>query len=212
MLMTSSHYVVRQADTTDAGALTHILATGFREDPPLIWLLPDDIDRQRLSPAFFRPFVDLVLTQGHASITEDGAGCALWLDVDVTAEPDEDGASFRQLFIDGLGTEYAKRFFVLDDLFSANHPTHESHRYLLFIGVVPHLHSHGIGTALLTDEISKLDTLGRPAYLEASCLRNAALYARLGFTPFGEPLSLPEGGPSLHPMWRSPSASHPITI
>jgi ribosomal protein S18 acetylase RimI-like enzyme len=204
MQMTQSRYAVRPADSTDVEALTQILATGFTNDPPLVWILPDDADRARLSPAFFRPFVEMALETGYASVTEDYTGASLWLDVDVTAEPEDDGGAFRQVFLDGLGAEYAKRFFVLDDLFTAHHPGHESHAYLMFVGVTPQWQGRGVGTALLADRLRVLDEAGRPAYLEASCPRNAALYARLDFTQLGDGLTLPDG-PTLYQMWRQPA-------
>ena len=199
--MTSPPHAVRRAGAADAGAITHILAAGFREDPPLAWILPHPGDRERLSPAFFQPFVELVLTEGHGYVTEDLTGTTLWLDVDVTADTNEDSAAFRQLFIDGLGAEYAKRFFVLDELFSANHPGHESHAYLLFIGVVPQRQGRGVGTALLAEHLRAVDEGSRPAYVEASSRRNSTLYSRQGFAPLGDPITLPDG-PSLYPMWR----------
>src|SRR5262249_28883139 len=116
-------HAVRRATAADADALTHILATGFRVDPPLVWILPDPAERDRLSPPFFRPSVDLVLENGIANIAEDYSGGSLWLDVDVTAHDDSDPAEFRQLFVDGIGAANAERFFILDDLFSAGHPT-----------------------------------------------------------------------------------------
>ena len=204
--MTSPSHTVRRADSGDAGAITHILATGFREDPPLAWILPEPGDRERLSPAFFKPFVDMVLTEGHAYIAQDLSGAALWLDVDVHADATEDSGDFREQFISGLGSEYAKRFFVLDDLFSANHPGHASHAYLLFIGVVPERQGQGVGNSLLAAGLGEVDRSARPAYVEASTPRNAALYARHGFELMSEPLVLPDG-PSLYPMWRNPVGS-----
>jgi ribosomal protein S18 acetylase RimI-like enzyme len=203
--MTMPYHPVRRADLADAEALTQILARGFHDDPPLMWILPDPADRAALSGAFFRPFVELVLADGRADISADGCGCALWLDVDVTTKIEEDPTSFRQQFIDGIGPQGAARFFILDDLFSAGHPTHESHAYLLFVGVIPHRQRQGIGTALLSSRLTELDQAGRPSYLEASSPDNAALYRRLGFAPHGDPVNLP-GGPSLFPMWRAPHA------
>jgi GNAT superfamily N-acetyltransferase len=192
--------VVRTATAADAEHIANILAAAFYDDPPLVWILPDAHDRQRLSSAFFRPFVDLVLAAGHGYVTEDLAGASLWLDVDVT-EDSADDPGLRDSIVAGLGTEYAKRFFVLDELLTAAHPGHASHAYLLFVGVRPQAQSQGAGRALLAPRLETLDHESRPAYLEASCERNARLYARLGFEPATEPVVLPQG-PALQPMWR----------
>jgi GNAT superfamily N-acetyltransferase len=203
--MTPAEHAVRRAGLADADTLTHILATGFHDDPPLVWILPDPMDRAALSGAFFRPFVELALADGRADIAIDGSGCALWLDVDVTAKVEDDPSGFRQQFIDAIGPQSAARFFILDDLFSAGHPAHESHAYLLFVGVTPHRQRQGVGTALLTARLAELDQVGQPAYLEASSTYNASLYGRLGFSSHGDPVNLPDG-PSLYPMWRTPRA------
>jgi len=199
--MPSAPHAIRRAHPGDADAMKHILATGFREDPPLAWILPEPSDRERLSPAFFAPFVDMALTDGQAYVSADLSGTALWLDVDVEAQATEDGDALRQRLIEGLGPEYAKRFFVLDELFSGSHPAHESHAYLLFIGVRPDRQCQGVGTALLAAGLEAVDATSRPAYVEASSTRNAALYARHRFESMDSTLALPDG-PSLYPMWR----------
>jgi len=175
-----------------------------------MWILPDADDRPRLSPAFFRPFVNLVLADGQVYVTDDHTGAALWLDVDVSVDSAGDNAELQQALIDGLGADYAKRFFTLAELFDAEHPAHESHAYLLFVGVVPEVQDQGIGTAVLLERLGELDRIHRSAYLEASSERNAALYTRLGFAPIGESVALPDG-PTIYPMWRAPFAAETAT-
>jgi ribosomal protein S18 acetylase RimI-like enzyme len=51
-----------------------------------------------------------------------------------------------------------------------------AHYYLPYIGVAPEAQGRGLGTALMAPLIE-----GVPAYLEATCERNAGLYERLGF-------------------------------
>jgi ribosomal protein S18 acetylase RimI-like enzyme len=201
--MTGGRPAVRRAGTDDAQDIVEILSSGFELDPPLLWILADPAERRALTPRFFEPFVDLVLAEGQAHITEDRTGAALWLDVDTSAEPVDDQGAFREAFTKALGDENARRFFVLDELFTANHPSHESHAYLLFAGVRRENQEAGIGSVLLAHHLAELDRTERPAYLEASSARNAALYRRLGFTSVNEGLSLPDG-PTLYPMWRRP--------
>lgn len=202
--MTAAHPLVRHATAQDAEAITHILSRSFYDDPPLIWILPNDGERPRLSRVFFRPFVDMVLAGGNAYITDDLTGACLWLHVDVNAAPEDDGGAFRKLFLDGLGPASAERFFLLDDLFNAGHPEHESHAYLLFAGVLPERQSQGIGTAMISRLLANLDRNGQSAYLESSSQRNERLYRRMGFAPIGNPVELPNG-PKLVRMWRAPN-------
>ena len=203
--MTTSPRAIRRATTADAKAIERILADSFQDDPPLMWIIPDPDDRRRLSPGFFRPFVDIVLATGEAHITEGQTGAAMWLDVDIAAAAEEDSGELRQFLVSGIGAEYAEQFFVLDSMFSAKHPNHESHDYLLFVGVIPLVQNQGVGGGLLSHRLVGLDEAGRAAYVEASSPRNAALYARLGFSPMGDPIKLPDG-PALYPMWRPPAS------
>ena len=202
--MTLPRPAVRRAGTVDAQAITRILSSGFTLDPPLMWIIPDPAERAALSPAFFAPFVELVVSGGHAYVTDDGTGAALWLDVDVNEAPPPDDGALLQRLTETIGTANAQRFAVLDDTFSANHPDHESHAYLLFIGVVAGKQSQGIGSDLLAAHLAELDSTGRPAYLEASSQRNAALYGKHGFTQVNHGIALPDG-PTLYPMWRDAS-------
>jgi hypothetical protein len=56
---------------------------------------------------------------------------------------------------------------------------------------------------LLRAVLTECDADRTPAYLEASCERNRELYRRHGFMPQA-PLALPDGGSTMHPMWREP--------
>lgn len=204
--MVAAHPAVRRATEQDAESITHILSRSFYLDPPLMWILPDDGERPRLSRAFFRPIVDMVLADGIGYINEDRTAASLWMDVDVTSPPPDDGGMFRKLMEEALGQAAANRFSILDDMFNEGHPDHASHAYLMFAGVIPERQSQGLGSHLITAHLANLDASGRPAYLEASSIRNERLYRRLGFAPIGTPVELP-AGPRLVRMWREPAAA-----
>jgi ribosomal protein S18 acetylase RimI-like enzyme len=194
---------VRRADAAEAAALTEVMSAAFMTDPVANWCFTDPAERPRLHPAFFGAFVDLVLAAGRAYTTDDLRGVALWLDVDVTA-PAEDDAELTAALERGLDPGSLKRFAILDDLMTSNHPHHRDHAYLAFLAVHPDHQCQGVGTALLRHRYTELDPAGRHAYLEASSERNAKLYERLGFRHLPQTLVLPSG-PPLYPMWRDPS-------
>jgi hypothetical protein len=55
----------------------------------------------------------------------------------------------------------------------------------------------------MDSRLDRCDAEYAPAYLESSNPDNIPYYQRFGFEVTGE-LALPEGGPSLWPMWRAP--------
>lgn len=83
-----------------------------------------------------------------------------------------------------------------------HHPA-EPHYYVRSIGVRPALQGRGLGSALMRPALERCDRDRKPAYLEASSERSAALYERLGFVHLGV-LELPDGAPPLWPMQRPP--------
>ena len=65
----------------------------------------------------------------------------------------------------------------------------------------PH-RGHGLGIALLADNLARIDAEHMPAYLESSNPANNARYSRLGFEQRGA-FSVIDGGPIVTTMWRS---------
>ena len=79
-----------------------------------------------------------------------------------------------------------------------------SHQYLALIGVSDDRQNRGLGAALLRHRLRVLDNTLSGAYLEATSLDSRAFYARWGFHDLARPLVVPDGGPSLWPMFRDP--------
>ncbi|GIF76751.1 GNAT family N-acetyltransferase [Asanoa siamensis] len=194
---------VRTATDADVPALKSVIAEAFMADPIADWIFRDEARRYAEHLVFFGAFVDLALAGGQAHTVDGHKGLTLWLDVDVDAAQPDDGG-MGAAFEAGLDPETLKRVGVLDDLMTAGHPHDRSHAYLPFIAVHPDHQGTGVGSVLLKHRLAELDATGTPAYLEASTLRNAALYERLGFQRLDTTIDLPEGGPSLYPMWRDP--------
>ncbi|MEV0157667.1 GNAT family N-acetyltransferase [Micromonospora sp. NPDC050686] len=195
---------IRRASRDDATVVATLLGAAFMADPISGWIFPDERHRAAVHPAFFGEFVQLALDGGEVWLADDGAGATLWLPVlDSGHDDDGDGADLYRALEAGVGADAMKRFAVLDELMTANHPG-EPHWYLPFVGVHPDHHGTGVGSALMGHQLTRLDAEGHAAYLEASNLRNAALYERLGFRRRPVTLDLPDG-PTLYPMWRDPA-------
>lgn len=86
---------------------------------------------------------------------------------------------------------------------SAWYPT-EPPYYLQWAATDPSRQGQGIGSALLTPVLQRLDRDGMPAYTEATSPRNRKLYERHGFAVLSE--IAPAGCSPLYPMWREPAA------
>lgn len=191
---------IRRAGEADREAVNRLLDEGFFRDPVSSWVFPEEEYRRRTHHLLMGAFLDTALSEGYVDMTEDGSAAALWLSVpEGEHEEDPDGpAAFREA-IDPAN----ERIEQIARITAAAHPTHAAHDYLMLIAVSPALTGQGLGSALLTTALDRLDQESRAAYLEASSLRSRALYERLGFRPTGTRIQLPEG-PEMHPLWRAP--------
>jgi predicted acetyltransferase len=71
------------------------------------------------------------------------------------------------------------------------------------IGSDPTVRGGGFVQALMRSRLDRCDAEHAPAYLESSTPDNIPYYMRFGFEVTGE-IKLPDGGPSMWPMWRAP--------
>jgi predicted GNAT family N-acyltransferase len=88
------------------------------------------------------------------------------------------------------------------DVMKESHPE-EPHWYLMIIGTDPSVRGKGFGQALMRSRLDRCDDEHAPAYLEASKPELVPYYQRFGFEVSGE-INLPDGGPNMWPMWRTP--------
>ncbi|TQJ89908.1 GNAT family N-acetyltransferase [Streptomyces sp. SLBN-31] len=191
---------IRTADEGDRDMVVRLLDEAFQDDPVSAWVFPGDGYRRTTHHRLMAAFTGIVLAEGRIDVSEDGSACALWLPVPAEAhEPDADGAKKLRNAVDPDN----ERVELIGRLTADIHPAGRAHEYLWMIGVEPGRQGEGLGTALLRHVLDRCDRENLPAYLEASSARSRALYERLGFTPAGAPLDLPDG-PSMWPMWREP--------
>lgn len=189
-------------DHTNRDRAVEIFSEAFMDDPVISWLLPSKQHRREVQPYMHGAFVDQALRSGRVQLVV-GRGAAVWITLKAGETPYGQPANSAEA--EGLGTllgTAATRLEALGNAVANRHPLHCDHVYLSTIGVVPEWQGHGIGAAMLTEQLSDTHL---PVYLEASDERNRKLYQRFGFHDLGNPIDLPEG-PSLWPMWREISA------
>ena len=195
---------VRRASGADREQLTGVLAAAFADDPVFSFLLPATMTRRedRLRRLFA---LDGARSEqrGGTWIAVDGGGAAVWFPPgrwqSTRWEDLRETPGWARVF----GRRSPQALQVRKDL-EAHHRELPDHWYLLYLGTAPDRQSQGIGSALLRPVLAECDRTGTPAYLEASCERNRALYARHGFTD-RDAMELPGGGPTMFPMWRDPA-------
>lgn len=202
-MVSSPH--VRPATRADVGALSRTLGRAFFDDPVMCWMLPDaDVRRRKLHRLFAALTRHHHLSGGGVEVAPDGEGigaAALW-------DPPGGwqttrGQELRAMpsLLIAFGTSL-RRGFEVTELMKKVHPE-EPHWYLAIIGSDPDVRGKGFGQVLMRSRLDRCDAEHAPAYLESSNPDNVPYYQRFGFEVTGE-IALPNGGPSLIPMWRAP--------
>ena len=195
---------VRPARREDVPALSATLGKAFFDDPVMAWMLPDpEVRRRRLHRLFTALTRYHHLSRGGVEVSLAGdhvGGAALW---DPPGQwRQTTGEQLRA--VPGLLRAFGlsvRRGMAVDDRMAAVHPE-EPHWYLSIIGSDPLLRGKGHGHALMQSRLDRVDAEHAPAYLESSNPDNVPYYQRFGFEITGE-ITLPDGGPSLIPMWRN---------
>ncbi|MFB7273750.1 GNAT family N-acetyltransferase [Streptomyces sp. NPDC056244] len=187
-------------DTDDLAAL---LAAAFHDDPLTRWIIPDGRRRAELLPGLFRIFVEVSHDYDGVAVSPCGDAVMLFLPPGASKEVDERGEELERRFAEALG-EYAEPLGTIVRLQAERHPAGPDHYYASFGAVRPSRQRNGLLSALLQELIDRADREGRPAYAEASSPGGETLCLRQDFVRLGDDIVLPDGGPSLRPMWRDP--------
>jgi GNAT superfamily N-acetyltransferase len=192
---------VRAAGAADVRPLAEVLARAFEDDPPFVWMLPDERSRLARNRRFFETVVrtEALAFGGVEVACVDGVivGGAVWYPPGrwTAAMSLRTALGFVRTFGRRLG-----RASALSTAMARAHP-HQPHWYLYAIGVDPARQGSGAGGALLRSRLAHCDQDGQSAYLESSKLANVPLYQHFGFESTGT-MELPAGAPALTPMWR----------
>jgi ribosomal protein S18 acetylase RimI-like enzyme len=197
----------RPAQKTDIAELSHVLGRAFYDDPVSVWAMPDD----RTRAAHLRRFFATVtrhhhLAGGGAEVASDGSAIgasALWDPPGRWKQSLREQLLMTPSFILGFGLRLTvgRKLGDLLERMKRQHPE-EPHWYLAVIGSDVIVRGKGFGQALMRSRLDRVDAEHAPAYLESSKPENVPYYQRFGFEVTGE-IVLPEGGPTLWPMWRA---------
>ena len=196
------------AKRSDISELSHVLGRAFYDDPVSIWIMPNDKSRAAHLQKFFATVTrHHHLAGGGAEVATDGStigAAALWDPPGRWKQSARAQLMMLPSFILGFGPRLTtgRRLGALLAQMKQQHPE-EPHWYLAVIGSDTSVRGKGYGQALMRSRLDRVDAEHAPAYLESSKAENVPYYQRFGFEVTGE-IVMPNGGPTLWPMWRPP--------
>ena len=195
---------VRPASPADRDALAAMLSRAFDDDPVMAWFLPDDARRAARSEMFYRRVVldGPYARAGDVDTTEGLGSAAMWLPPGTWRLGLLDQLRLLPAMLRILPVRWLVSRLAAFNQIEARHPHEPPHWYLSALGTDLDQQGHGLGSALLADQLQRLDADAVPAYLESSKERNVPFYERHGFA-VTETIDLPDG-PRLWLMWRDP--------
>jgi ribosomal protein S18 acetylase RimI-like enzyme len=196
---------VRLAAPSDAAGIGALFARAFAADPVTSWVTPDSARRagllQRLNTAIAR---HEGIPRGSTYVAETPAGlvgAAVW------QPPGQRPVNWR-------APQYAVPFALTAGLAlgrdiprmtaagraAAKARPRRPHWYLQLLGVDPAAQHSGVGSAIVLDQLRRIDEQRQPAYLETT-VENLEFYERFGFEVTGE-LAMPSGAPTEYSLLR----------
>jgi ribosomal protein S18 acetylase RimI-like enzyme len=196
---------VRDAQQSDVRALSVTLGRAFYEDPIMKWMLPDDGIRAKGLPRMFAILARRqYLALGGVEVATNGSdigAATLWGPPPGPPKESRLDALWMMPAFLWIFRSRAQKGQQVAELMKKVHPQ-EPHWYLFAIGSDPTVRGAGFGQALMRSRLDRCDAEHAPAYLESTKQETVPYYMRFGFEVTDE-IQLPDGGPSMYPMWRA---------
>jgi GNAT superfamily N-acetyltransferase len=193
----------RMAADSDLDGVTATLTAAFATDPLWSWAFPDPRDLA----VWWRYCIVSALRYPGVWISGEYAAVSVWIPPNGSELTDEEERGVEPLIRDLIG-DRSDDVIELLDRFAASHPRGEPHYYLSLLGTHPDRRGEGLGMALLTENLMRIDAEGIPVFLESSNPANNRRYERLGFRQVGE-FTTPDGARTVATMWREVGAGAP---
>ena len=199
MMVAGVSPVGRAATPDDVAAVATCLTNAFFDDPLWgRWAFPDRTTRREGLLEMMRFWTAAAMRHPWVRMTDNAEAVAVWIPPGEPEMTTQEETAFATL-ISELHGERADELNELFDLFERHHPEQPSYYLSLWATHRDHA-GQGLGTALIHDNLARIDAEGAAAYLESTNPANLARYEALGFVAAGE--FGPADGPVITTMWR----------
>lgn len=179
-----------------------MFARAYEHDAVSRWVLPEPADRRERLERAGVAVIRRTIPQREVLTTDPPVGMAIW------ASPEHPRISSWRLLpalpalLRWYGPAALRRSALLAAVLDRRRPS-QPHWYLGGLGTDPDHQRRGVATALMSPVLGRCDVEGAGAYLETQSEENVTYYRRRGFE-VTEELDVPEGGPHMWLMWRTP--------
>lgn len=175
----------RLLSTFDLERAVHVQSQAFQNDPLWQYMIPEDEQRKRMLPKFFRVFLNASIRCRQAyGVGDPVEGVALW------CAPHQKRFELSGAFIVGVlklafegflspFLRALKVFSRIEMMQGAYAPG--PHYYLNTIAVLPDSQGKGLASKLIRPFLEKADEESVGAYVETMAGRNVGLYEHFGF-------------------------------
>lgn len=195
-----SGFVGRAATAADLPGVVACLTRAFHGDPLWgEWAFPDEATRPRLLQRFIAFWMESALHPPWLRVADDCAAVAVWMPPGVKELDEDQEARLGSVLEDVFGSR-ASDLEALLEQFEAHQPDEAPHYSLAWWATDPRHAGRGIGTAVIREDLARIDAEHMPAYLESTNPRNLPRYEALGFR--ARSTFAPAGGPIVTTMWR----------
>jgi len=195
----------RRAGHDDLEDVAATLAAAFDADPAWTWVFPDPEQRPGQLRAVWMLLLEGAVDLGWVWTTPGFGAATLWIPPGEPELAPAQAARADGVWAELLGPDVG-RSTTLTTAFGAARPVTPEHFYLSLLGTRPDRRGHGLGMALLADNLARVDAEGAPAYLESTNPANLERYRSVGFVAHGG-FRLGDDGPVVTTMWRSSPSS-----
>ena len=170
---------------SDIEPAVDLLTRAFWDDSLCVYFFPDEEERKKLLPVFFKFRLKQSLQNGEVYTTSSRLeGVAIWQHSNMV-----DSSFWKNLRAGGfgfyrtMGRNLVNRMMKMDQFTSQRRAKHAVTPYMHLgpVAVDPELQGQGYSSKLIRPMLERLDRQELPCYLEAQSESNVSIYEHYGF-------------------------------